>query len=125
MALRNGNRSGDPSKAPRCGARTCHADGRPCQAPAIRGKRRCRMHGGLSTGPRTAEGLKRSQRANWKHGYFSREAREARRVARFETWEAAQARIQRESRRADRRADIEARRLSRDLDRVFKQLDEI
>lgn len=72
MALRNGNPSGDPSTAPRCGARTRRADGRPCQAPAVRGKRRCRMHGGLSTGPRTPEGLERSQRARLKHGHRAR-----------------------------------------------------
>jgi len=34
---------------------------------------RCRMHGGLSTGPRTPEGLARSRRANWKYGYYSAE----------------------------------------------------
>jgi len=34
---------------------------------------RCRVHGGKSTGPRTPEGLERSRRANWKHGYYSRE----------------------------------------------------
>ena len=33
------------------------------------------MHGGASTGPRTAEGLARSQRARWKHGRYSAEAR--------------------------------------------------
>jgi hypothetical protein len=32
---------------------------------------RCRMHGGASTGPRTVEGLARSQRARWKHGLYS------------------------------------------------------
>ena len=35
---------------------------------------RCRLHGGKSTGPRTPGGLERSKRANWKHGYYSREA---------------------------------------------------
>jgi hypothetical protein len=35
---------------------------------------RCRMHGGASTGPRTAEGLARSKRARWKHGLYSAEA---------------------------------------------------
>jgi len=29
------------------------------------------MHGGTSTGPRTAEGLARSRRARWKHGLYS------------------------------------------------------
>jgi hypothetical protein len=33
------------------------------------------MHGGASTGPRTAEGLARSKRAGWKHGLYSAEAR--------------------------------------------------
>jgi hypothetical protein len=36
---------------------------------------RCRMHGGTSTGPRTPEGLKRAQRANWKHGFYSAKAK--------------------------------------------------
>ena len=35
---------------------------------------RCRMHGGTSTGPRTAEGLARSRRARWKHGLYSADA---------------------------------------------------
>lgn len=34
------------------------------------------MHGGLSTGPRTAAGLARSKRARWKHGRFSAETRQ-------------------------------------------------
>ena len=32
------------------------------------------MHGGASTGPRTAEGLARSRRSRWKHGLYSAEA---------------------------------------------------
>jgi hypothetical protein len=43
---------------------------------------RCRVHGGLSTGPRTPEGLERSRRANWKHGYYSAETKAASRDAR-------------------------------------------
>ncbi|MDQ2944379.1 MAG: hypothetical protein M3Y27_00265 [Acidobacteriota bacterium] len=34
--------------APRCGAKTRR--GTPCRSPAVRGKRRCRMHGGNSPG---------------------------------------------------------------------------
>lgn len=34
------------NNAPRCGARTKRKNGRPCQAPAVRGKHRCRIHGG-------------------------------------------------------------------------------
>lgn len=37
-----------------CGART--RAGSPCKAKAIPGCKRCRWHGGLSTGPRTPEG---------------------------------------------------------------------
>jgi hypothetical protein len=43
---------------PRCGART--RAGGSCKAPALQGKERCRMHGGLSTGPKTPEGKARS-----------------------------------------------------------------
>jgi hypothetical protein len=48
----------------KCGARTRR--GTPCQCKAIRTKRgamRCRLHGGLSTGPRTAEGRARISEA--------------------------------------------------------------
>lgn len=41
----------------RCGART--RAGHPCRAPHVRGKKRCRMHGGLSTGPKTQAGRER------------------------------------------------------------------
>ena len=36
---------------------------------------RCRMHGGMSTGPRTSEGLEHSRKARWRHGYYSKEAK--------------------------------------------------
>jgi hypothetical protein len=39
-----------------CGARR-HRDGQPCVAWSVAGKRRCRWHGGASTGPRTPEGI--------------------------------------------------------------------
>lgn len=75
--LKHGNTPGDPSTAPRCGARTRR--GTPCQGPAVHGKRRCRMHGGLSPGP-----PKGSQNA-LKHGRRSAAAVAARkaRVAEF------------------------------------------
>jgi hypothetical protein len=63
--LKNGNPPGDLSTARRCGAKTRRATA--CQGPARR-KGRCRMHGGSSTGPRTAAGLKRNRRARWRHG---------------------------------------------------------
>ena len=69
--LKNGNPSGDVMKAPRCGAR--NRAGNSCQAPAMRGKQRCRLHGGKATGARTIEGIHRIRAANWKDG--SRSAR--------------------------------------------------
>jgi len=47
-----------------------------CGAPAIRGKSKCRSHGGLSTGPRTAEGLARCAQVKTIHGHETREKRE-------------------------------------------------
>jgi len=70
--LRNGNPRGNPNLAPRCGART--RQGCPCKGPAMRNGR-CRMHGGRSTGPRTAEGLARLRAARTRHGGYSAEAR--------------------------------------------------
>jgi hypothetical protein len=64
--------------APRCGARS--RSGQPCNSPAM-ANGRCRMHGGMSTGPRTPEGLERSRKANWKHGLRSAETIAARREA--------------------------------------------
>ena len=70
---RHGNPPGDLSNAARWGAKTRRASS--CQAPAMRNGR-CRMHGGLSTAPKTAEGLERSRKARWVHGGRSREVRE-------------------------------------------------
>jgi hypothetical protein len=64
-------RRGDPRSAPRCGARTRRQTS--CLAPAMRNGR-CRMHGGASTGPKTAQGLANSRRSNWRHGLYSMEA---------------------------------------------------
>src|ERR1051326_5995078 len=75
--LRNGNFSGDPNSAPRCTA-TAKTTGKQCRGPAVRGRSTCRMHGGTSRGPITAQGLEKSRRARWVHGYYSSEARLAR-----------------------------------------------
>jgi hypothetical protein len=40
------------------------------------------MHGGMSTGPRTPEGLERSRRARWKHGVYSQETKAILRASR-------------------------------------------
>ena len=71
--LKNGNPPGDFTKAARCGAKTRRKTA--CQAPAMPNGR-CRMHGGMSTGPRTPEGLERSRKARWVHGFYSRDTRE-------------------------------------------------
>jgi hypothetical protein len=54
---------------PRCGGR-CR-DGSPCEAPPVWDRPldrpvngRCRMHGGLSTGPKTEEGRRRIAESN-------------------------------------------------------------
>src|SRR5215813_11500592 len=51
----------------RCGART--RSGRPCRSPAVRGKRRCRMHGGAA-GSGAPIGNKNALR----HGHYTAEA---------------------------------------------------
>ncbi len=51
-----------------CGAKT--RSGAPCQRPALAGKKRCRLHGGASTG--APKGNKNSL----KHGIYSRVIRE-------------------------------------------------
>src|SRR5262249_19233052 len=50
-----------------CGART--RNGHPCRSPAVRGKRRCRMHGG-ATGSGAPLGNKNALR----HGHYTAEA---------------------------------------------------
>jgi hypothetical protein len=58
--------------APRCGARSKRT-GCPCRAPAMPNGR-CRMHGGLSTGPRTQAGRAAIGAARLKHGRRSNAA---------------------------------------------------
>src|SRR5580765_1676066 len=77
--LKHGNPPGDLSRVARCGAR--NRRGTPCQCPAM-ANGRCRLHGGLSTGPKTAEGLARLRRARTTHGRYTKAALEAARVAR-------------------------------------------
>ena len=70
--LKNGNPPGDLSVAKRCEAKT--RKGTPCQCPAMKNGR-CRLHGGLSTGPKTAEGIQRIRRAVTKHGGYTAAAK--------------------------------------------------
>jgi hypothetical protein len=64
----------------RCGAKT--KAGVPCQKPALRGKHRCQLHGGKSTGPGTEAGRARIAAAQTTHGQLTKEKRaEAKRRA--------------------------------------------
>lgn len=59
----------DPAQTPtKCGAKT--RSGVPCAKFPIEGKRRCRLHGGLSTGPKTVAGKAAISAANTKHGRY-------------------------------------------------------
>ncbi len=60
-------RLGNLRRAARCGAKT--RAGSPCQRPAIRGRRRCRLHGGLSPG--APRGFKNG---NFKNGDWTADA---------------------------------------------------
>ncbi len=46
-----------------------------CQAPAIKGKTKCRFHGGRSTGPKTKAGRARIAAAHTVHGRETRQKR--------------------------------------------------
>ncbi len=46
---------------PRCGAKT--RSGKPCKSPCVKGKRRCRMHGGA-----IGSGAPKGNKNAWKHG---------------------------------------------------------
>jgi len=76
--LRNGATPGDFLAAPRCGAHT--RSGECCRQPAMKNGR-CRMHGGLSTGPRTAAGRARCAAARRTHGFYAADTIALRRAA--------------------------------------------
>lgn len=54
------------SASPRCGAKT--RKGTPCQAPAVSGKKRCRMHGGAK-----GSGAPMGNQNALKHGLYTHE----------------------------------------------------
>ena len=73
--LKNGNPPGrNFTMLPRCGAKAKSRGGAPCQRAAM-ANGRCRLHGGLSTGPKTPEGIERIRRAKTKHGRRSKRAK--------------------------------------------------
>ena len=59
-------------ESPRCGART--RAGTPCRAPAVRHKRRCRLHGGAP-----GSGAQPGNANALKHGFYSAAAEAERR----------------------------------------------
>jgi len=63
----------------RCIAKTRR--GTECQRAAYKHNGRCGLHGGLSTGARTPEGLQRISKANLKHGRQTKDKLEAKRHA--------------------------------------------
>lgn len=69
------NRAKLASRRVICGARR-HRDGQPCRAMSEPGKRRCKWHGGCSTGPRSAAGKVRAL-ANLKQNHRKAPSREA------------------------------------------------
>ena len=69
----------------RCGAKTRR--GTACLRPANKINGRCRLHGGASTGPRTADGRARISAANLRHGRFTKEKLEKRRENAARGWE--------------------------------------
>ena len=52
-----------------------------CGGPAVRGKTKCKFHGGRSTGPRTDEGKLNCAQAKTIHGNDSRSDRQVHRLA--------------------------------------------
>ncbi len=59
--------TGPMLESPRCGAKT--RSGRPCNSPAVRGKKRCRMHGGAK-----GSGAPLGNQNALKHGLYTKEA---------------------------------------------------
>ncbi|MEX2453669.1 MAG: HGGxSTG domain-containing protein [Rhodospirillaceae bacterium] len=72
----SGTQRGDAARlraAPRCGARTRR--GAPCRSPAVRGRARCRMHGGAA-----GAGGQPGNRNAHKDGFHAAAARAGRRA---------------------------------------------
>jgi hypothetical protein len=59
--------TGPMLSSPRCGART--RSGKPCRAPIVAGKRRCRMHGGA-----LGSGAPAGNQNALKHGRYTKAA---------------------------------------------------
>ena len=74
--LKNGNPAAPIERAwaaPRCGAKT--RSGKPCKSPCVRGRKRCRMHGGAK-----GSGAPMGNQNALKHGYYTEESISKRRT---------------------------------------------
>ena len=87
----------------RCGAKT--RKGSPCQNPAMKGKARCRNHGGKSTGARTAAGLAKLSALHWKHGRCTKAAKAESEASRAD-WTGDQVRTAGDRARGHRSGDL-------------------
>ena len=67
MAGTHQRNTGPMLASPRCGART--RTGASCRSPAVKGKRRCRMHGGAK-----GSGAPKGNQNALKHGTYTKEA---------------------------------------------------
>lgn len=75
MAGSHPRNTGPMRSSPRCGAKTRR--GTPCQAPAVAGRTRCRMHGGAS-----GSGAPKGNKNALKHGLYTQESKEMRQLIR-------------------------------------------
>ena len=71
--------AGGHIQCPQCTAKSKRS-GQRCQSPAIRGKTKCRIHGGKSTGPKTEAGRQRCAEAKTVHGRERRKVRAERSI---------------------------------------------
>jgi hypothetical protein len=77
MKFRKGNtigmvtRFGPDWPCARCGAKT--QSGEPCKKASMKGRSRCRNHGGCATGPRTEAGRVRIAAAHIRHGRLTQD----------------------------------------------------
>jgi len=79
--------AGGKIRCPRCQA-TSKRSKQQCGAPAMRGKRVCKTHGGKSTGPKTNTGRQRCAVAKTTHGRETRaiRAERKRKLAQMKEW---------------------------------------
>jgi len=82
-------RPGDPRECQLCGAKT--RSGGSCRRPAEVNphtglRRRCRLHAGWSSGPRTEAGKAAVAAAAFRHGRYTKAARAAKRELRVRLW---------------------------------------